>query len=45
MQKYDSAPIVSILPIGYGNRMDAIGAPGWIRTNGVYREGGSFTDS
>ena len=35
MQKYDSAPIMSILPIGYGNRMDAIGAPGWNCTTGV----------
>lgn len=28
MQKYDSAPIMSILPVEYGNRMDAIGAAG-----------------
>ena len=42
MQKYDSAPIMSILPIGYGNRMDAIGAPGWDRTIRVIDMG--FTD-
>ena len=39
MQKYDSAPIMSILPIDYGNRMDAIGAPGWTRTTVVYHVG------
>ena len=42
MQKYDSAPIMSILPVEYGNRMDAIGAPGWSRTIRVIDMG--FTD-